>query len=34
LRSRATEKQKREGWEVAMRIEKLLCTIHHEVNER
>ncbi len=32
LRTRATEEQKREGWEMAMRIEKLFCTIHHEEN--
>ncbi len=32
-RSRATEEQKRVGWEMAVRIEKILCTVLHEVHE-
>jgi hypothetical protein len=33
-RNRATEKQKRVGWEMAVRIEKILCTVLYEVHER
>ena len=29
-RNRATEGQKRIGWEMATRIEKILCTVLHE----
>ena len=32
-RNRATEEQKRIGWEVAVRIEKILCTVLHEAHE-
>ncbi len=32
--SHATEKQKRVGWEMAVRIEKILCTVLHEAHER
>lgn len=28
--SRATEEQKRTGWETAVRIEKILCTVLNE----
>ncbi len=31
-RHRATEEQKRIGWEMAVRIEKILCTVLHEAN--
>ncbi len=33
-RSRATEEQKRVGWEMAVRIEKILCTVLHEAHRR
>jgi hypothetical protein len=33
-RSRATAEQKRIGWEMAVRIEKILCTVLHEAHER
>ena len=33
-RSRATEEQKREGWEMAVRIEKIVATVLHEAHER
>lgn len=33
-RSRATEEQKRIGWEMAMRIEKIIVMVLHEVHER
>ena len=33
-RSRATEEQKRVGWEMAVRIEKILCTVLHEAHQR
>jgi hypothetical protein len=33
-RNRATEEQKREGWEIAVRIEKILCTVLHEAHRR
>ena len=33
-RNRATTEQKRVGWEMAVRIEKILCTVLHEAHER
>jgi hypothetical protein len=33
-RNRATEEQKRKGWEMAVRIEKLLCTVLDEAHKR
>jgi hypothetical protein len=33
-RNRATEEQKRVGWEMAVRIEKIVCTVLHEAHER
>jgi hypothetical protein len=33
-RKRATEEQKRMGWEMAVRIEKILCTVLHEARQR
>ncbi|MDQ4000860.1 MAG: hypothetical protein M3283_07650 [Actinomycetota bacterium] len=33
-RNRATEEQKRIGWETAVRIEKLLCPVLHEAHEQ
>ncbi len=33
-RNRATEEQKRIGWEMAVRIEKILCTVLHEAHKR
>ena len=33
-RNRATEEQKRIGWEMAVRIEKILCTVLHEAHRR
>jgi hypothetical protein len=33
-RNRATAEQKRKGWERAVRIEKILCTVLHEAHER
>ncbi len=33
-RNRSTEEQKRIGWEMAVRIEKILCTVLHEAHER
>ncbi len=33
-RNRVTEEQKRVGWEMAVRIEKILCTVLHEAHER
>ncbi len=33
-RKRATEEQKRIGWEMAVRIEKILCTVLHAAHER
>ncbi len=33
-RNRAAEEQKRIGWEMAVRIEKILCTVLHEAHER
>jgi len=31
---RATEEQKRIGWEMEVRIEKILCTFLHETHQR
>ncbi len=33
-RSRATEKQKRVGWEMWVRMEKIVATVLHEAHER
>jgi hypothetical protein len=33
-RNRATAEQKRIGWEMAVRIEKILCTVLHEAHKR
>jgi hypothetical protein len=33
-RSRTTEEQKRIGWEMAVRIERILCTVLHEAYKR
>ncbi len=33
-RKRATEEQKRMGWEMAVRIEKILATVVHESHEQ
>ena len=33
-RSRTVEEQKRRGWEMAVRIEKILCTVLHETHKR
>ncbi len=33
-RNRATEEQKRIGWEMAVRIEKILCAVLHEAHKR
>jgi hypothetical protein len=33
-RYRATAEQKRKGWEMAVRIEKILCTVLHEAHDR
>ncbi len=33
-RSRATAEQKRTGWEMAVRIEKILCAMLHETHKR
>jgi hypothetical protein len=33
-RNRATIEQKRKGWEMAVRIEKVLCVVLHEAHER
>ena len=33
-RSRATEEQKRIGWEMAVRIEKIICTVLNEAHEQ
>lgn len=30
----ATEKQKQIGWEMAVRVEKILCTVLHEAHEQ
>ncbi|CAA9227235.1 MAG: hypothetical protein AVDCRST_MAG93-724 [uncultured Chloroflexia bacterium] len=33
-RNWATEEQKRVGWEIAVRIEKILCTVLHEAHRQ
>lgn len=33
-RNRAAEEQKRIGWEMTVRIEKILCTVLHQAHER
>ena len=33
-RSRATEEQKRVGWEMWVRMEKIIATVLHEAHER
>ena len=33
-RNRATEEQKKRGWEMAVRIEKILCTVLYEAHGR
>ncbi len=33
-RSRATEEQERIGWEVAVRIERIIATVHDEAHKR
>ena len=33
-RNRATEKQKKIGWEMAVRIEKIIAAVLHEAHER
>ncbi len=33
-RNRATEEQKRIGWEMAVRIERILCPVLHEAHRR
>ncbi len=33
-RHRATEEQQKVGWETAVRIEKILCTVLHEAHKR
>src|SRR3990170_4118330 len=33
-RNRATEEQKRKGWEMAVRIEKILCTVLAKAHKR
>jgi hypothetical protein len=33
-RNCATEEQKRKGWEMAVRIEKILCTVLDEADKR
>ena len=33
-KNRATEEQKRIGWEMAVRIEKIICTVIHEAHKR
>ena len=32
-RNRATKEQKQIGWEMAVRIEKILCTVLHEAHQ-
>ncbi len=34
LRNQATEEQKRMGWEMKVRIEKILCTVLQEAHEQ
>jgi hypothetical protein len=33
-RNQATAEQDRRGWETAVRIEKIICTVLHEAHER
>jgi hypothetical protein len=33
-RHRATEEQKKRGWEMAVRMEKIICTVLDEAHER
>jgi hypothetical protein len=33
-RNRATEEQKKRGWEMAVRIEKILCTVLYDAHGR
>lgn len=33
-RNRATKEQKRIGWEMAVRMEKILCTVLHEAHRQ
>jgi hypothetical protein len=33
-RNRATDEEKQISWEMAVRIEKILCTVLHEAHER
>jgi len=33
-RNRATAEQKRKGWEMAVRIEKIIATVLHKAHER
>ncbi len=33
-RNRATEEQKRKGWELAVRVEKILCAVLNEAHKR
>lgn len=33
-RNRATEEQKRSSWEMAVRIEKIICTVLHEAHKQ
>jgi hypothetical protein len=33
-RNRASEERKREGWEMAVRIEKILCSVLQEAHKR
>jgi hypothetical protein len=33
-RNRATEEQQRKGWDMAIRIEKILCTVMDEAHRR
>jgi hypothetical protein len=34
IRLNTTAEQKRKGWEMAVRIEKILCTVLHETYQR
>ena len=34
VRHRATAEQDRRGWDTAVRIEKIICTVLHEAHER
>jgi hypothetical protein len=33
-RNRATAEQKQKGWEMAVRIEKIICAVLHQAHER